>query len=233
MAEGQVGESHPAGERVIVVYTTIFGGSDSLKPAPVGADRAVCFVDRPSDYAEHNGWELLALYPDNPRRAAWHLRCVAHELFPDASTTVWIDASFTLTNLPRLLNDAAGHPLSALKHHTRSSAYDEGREVVKVGQALDADVTRQMDAYRRDGFRPSALSISCVLVRTSSPKVIAFNTLWDAEIKSHPGDNTQLSLDYCAWKAGIGVHHLSGVRKDNPYAVHDHADHKRRRKPYR
>ncbi len=218
---------------MIVVFTTIFGGSDSLKAAPSGASRCVCFVDDPSRYfGQTRGWELVQHPVTNARREAWHLRCIPHRLFPDATTTIWIDASFTLTNLPKLLLDASGHELSVLPHQARTSCYEEGREIVRIGQASGADVNRQLDGYREEGFRPKALSISCIIVRKDTPAVAKFNTFWDQEIQRHPGDNTQISLDYAAWKAGVKVHHLRGVRKDNPYAIHDHRDHKNRRVPY-
>lgn len=222
-----------------VLFTAILGDCDSLKPAPAGI-QAVCFTnirDFRYDIANqpYRGWDLhfVPNVEDNERRHAWHLRCVPHELFPDATRSIWIDASFTLTDLPRLLKDSDGHELSVLKHHARSSCYTEAREVIKVGQADAQDVHRQMDGYKREGFQPSALSISCIIVRQHTTKVQKFNQLWDREIKLNPGDNTQLSLDYCAWKYGIAVNFLQGGRKDNPYAVHDHADHKKRRKPYR
>jgi hypothetical protein len=218
---------------MIVVYTTIFGESDSLKQAPSGASRAVCFVDNVNRYAyQERGWELIQHKAPNPRREAWKLRCEAHRLFPDARKTVWIDASFTLMDLSRLLLDASGHPVSGLKHHKRNTCYQEGLEIIKVGQADSSDVAKQMNEYARQDFQPSALTISCILVRENSSVVNAFNECWEKEIYQHPGDNTQISLDYAAWKAGLSIHHLTGVRHNNPYAVHDATDHKRRRQRY-
>jgi hypothetical protein len=221
-----------------IVYTAILGPCDSLKPAPVGADRCVCFTDDETHISNPKGWEI-ALWQStswqerDARREAWRLRCVPHDLFEFYDQVVWIDASFTLTDLPRLLRDADGHDLSGLRHHTRTSCYEEGAEVVRVGQADGVIVSEQLQSYRRVGFRPAMLTISCILVRTHTLHVRNFNCLWDREIRAFAGDNTQLSLDYCAWKSGLSVHHLSGVRRDNPYAQHDHADHKRRRQPYR
>lgn len=223
---------------MVIVYTAILGYCDSLKPAPTGADRAVCLSDI-SHLGIGRGWEIVR-FPmegwaatDNPRRDAWSLRSLSHKVFPEADVTIWIDASFTMTNLGQLLIDSEGHDLSVLRHHKRKSCYEEAAEVVRVGQADKLDVRRQMDQYREDGFDPACLSISCIVVRKNTPRVTEFNELWDAETRLNPGDNTQLSLDYCAWKAGIFPHALKGVRKDNPYAVHDHDDHKRRRQPYR
>jgi len=216
-----------------IVFTAILGTSDSLKPSPRGADHCVCFVDNPADHPDPMGWELRPwTYVNDPRREAWRLRCVPHELFTAYDRVIWIDASFTLTNLPLLLRDAGDAPIAALRHHARRTCYEEAKEIVRVGQADAQSVDWQMRAYRAAGYQPSALSISCIIVRSSAPNVTAFNQEWAAQIAAHPGDNTQLSLDYSAWKHGLSIAALRGVRKDNPYAVHDHADHKRRRKPY-
>ncbi len=219
----------------VIVYTAILGDCDSLKPAPKGAGACACYSNDVEHAHDAKGW-YIAPCPDllgDPRRTAWHLRSVPNSILPTHDASVWVDASFTVTDLQRLLRDSEGHDLSALRHHKRKDCYEEGVEVVRNGQADAADVSAQLSGYKREGFQPSALSISCIIVRRNNPHVTTFNELWDAEIRKHPGDNTQLSLDYCAWKTGVGVHHLQGVRKDNPYAVHDHADHKRRRKPYR
>ena len=220
-----------------IVFTAILGACDSLKLAPKGADRAVVFTDDPAHLEQPNGWDVQ-FWPKeswleaDPRREAWRLRCLPHTLFTGFERTIWIDASFTLTNLPRLLRDAAPYDLSALRHHKRSSCYEEGREIVRVGQAPAGLVNPQLQDYRRAGFMPQGLTISCVIVRSNRLPVQTFNVTWNEEIRTYRGDNTQLSVDYAAWKAGLRVHHLTGVRKDNPYAQHDHADHKKRRKPY-
>lgn len=221
---------------MVIVYTAILGGSDSLKPAPAGADRCVCFSDG-GHISDSKGWEIEPqFYRDDhvdSRRAAWHLRCVPNRLFGVYDTVVWVDASFTMTDLPRLLKDAEGHELAGLKHHKRADCYQEGAEIIRIGQADAGDVTAQLSAYRKEGFRPSGLTIGCILVRQNTPQVNAFNERWDAEIKCHPGDNCQLSIDYAAWKHGLSWHHLGSEYKDNPYAKYNQKDHKLRRNPYR
>lgn len=217
-----------------IVFTAILSPCDSLKPAPKGADRSVCFVDDASRYADAKGWELVetSLSRADARRSAWHLRCVPHTLFDSYDRVVWIDASFTLTDLPRLLRDAGNAPIAALRHHNRSSCYDEGRTLIKVGQARADHVQPQLNGYKKDGFNPKHLSISCIIVRDRSQIAQAFNNTWAREIDTHLGDNTQVSLDYSAWVAGTEIKALQGTRHKNPYSVHDHLDHKKRRKPY-
>lgn len=218
-----------------IVYTAIIGDCDSLKTAPKGADRCVCFVDDAARFPETRGWELRTILLPigaDARREAWQIRCVPHLLFPEADRTVWIDASFTLTNLSLLLDHAGQAPIAALRHHRRSSCYDEGREIIKVGQARAQDVAAQLDAYRSDGYPGACLSISCILVRDRSVEAQMFNETWSQEIDRHPGDNTQLSLDYSAWLHGLSIRGLKGARHANPYSTHDHEDHKKRRRPY-
>lgn len=216
----------------VIVYTTIFGGSDSLKPAPVGADRCVCFTDRPWDYQHSLGWEMRVHQAEHPRREAWHLRCIPHELFESYDRVVWIDASFHLIDLPSLLKDAGSAPIAALRHHERNTPYYEAGRLVGIGQANKRDIDRQVVSYQRAGFEPTHLSISCLIVRDRSDAVIKFNLTWDKEIQTHPGDNTQVSLDYSAWVHGLTIKGLTGTRHQNPYAVHDHLDHRTRRQPY-
>lgn len=218
---------------MIVVYTAILGTSDSLKPAPKGADRCVCFVDNPPDYPDRLGWELVAhAYTGDPRREAWRLRCVPHELFKGYRTVVWIDASFTFTNLSELIKDSVTHPVAALRHHARTSPYDEAETLVKVGSARRVDIDRQVAAYRKAGFESDHLSISCIVVRNASESARRFNQTWLDQITAFPGDNTQVSLDFSAWANAFTIAPLRGTRHKNPYAVHDHDDHKKRRKPY-
>jgi len=219
-----------------VVFTTILGGCDSLKRAPTGVDRAVCLVDDLSLFPDPMGWELFQIdvaAGADPRRLAWRLRALPDQTFDEYSRVIWIDASFTLIDAAALLRDAGDAPIAALRHHNRASVYDEARELVKVGSARKQDIDPQMEAYRKDGYPDSHLSISCVIVRDHSKAVGRFNETWAREFDMHRGDNTQLSLDYSAWANGLEIKALQGTRHANPYSTHDHADHKKRRKPYR
>ncbi len=220
----------------IIVYTTIFGESDSLKPAPVGADHCVCFTD--GEHEDPKGWDLqpipqayVAHFPD-PRRRAWHIRAWPVHLFSHWDRLVWIDASFTLTDLPLVLAHTGSADIAALRHHNRTSCYAEGKEIIRIGQAHEADVVHQLDTYAKAGFHPQHLSTSCILVRTQTAAVEAFNKTWLQEFTIHRGDNTQLSIDYAAWKNGLEIKALQGSYRGTPYGVYDKTDHKQRRKPY-
>lgn len=222
---------------MIVLYTAILGGSDRLKPAPsVGADRCICFTDDTRLVQNAQGWEIR-LQPvgegDNPRRLAWQLRCRSHVWFPGADLVVWLDASMFIRDFPRLVGDAGDADLVGMRHPERTSCVDEAEVLVADEKATLEGVTRQVDAYLADGYVPLSLTTAGILLRRHTPRVCAFNRRWASELARYPDDNTQLSLDYCAWKEGVPMTYVAGTYIDNPYLLYDHEEHARRRRPYR
>ena len=214
---------------MIVVYTAIFGGSDSLKPAPAGADRAVVFTD---DVALCGaGWEV-AIRPEaaKPRRAARVLKMSPHELFPEASCSIWVDGSIAIRDLARIIVDAGDADVACFAHPDRSTCYDEGKTVVRLKIAHQRKVAMALELYRRDGFAPTSLSTTGLFYRRHSPTVRAFNELWREHLDRF-GTNDQVHVDYCAWKTGARIRYLEGHYRDNPFAVYDRLDHHRRRRP--
>lgn len=213
---------------MIVAYTAIFGGSDSLKEAPP-ADRCVCFTD--GDVAIATGWEIVKREPpEHPRRAARVLKMSPHALFPDASASVWIDGSIQINDWALLMRDAADAEVACFSHPDRSTCYDEGETVIRLRIAHPVKVRAALEVYRSEGFEPSALSTTGLLFRGHTAEVNRFNELWRDHLDTY-GTNDQVHVDYCAWKAGVEITHLAGHYRANPYARYHKDDHHRRRKP--
>lgn len=217
---------------MIVLYTALLGGSDRLKPAPAGVvDRCVCYTDDLT--IDPQGWELVGYQAlIDARREAWRVRCHPEDLF-HADTVIWLDASLEILDLPRLVADAAPFDLAGLRHPERSSPYDEATELLAIGQGDAESLKAQVAAYRAEGFPGSMLTTSGILIRRMTPAVLQFNAFWSEQIERYRGDNTQVSLDYAAWRAGVPMAHLAGTYIDTPYIKYDHEEHHRRRRPYR
>jgi hypothetical protein len=214
-----------------VVYTALLGESDTLKPAPSGADRCVCVTDHPRREVAARGWvtEPWSVTAQGPRRDAWMIRCRPDAIAPGADVTVWIDASFTVLDLPALLRDAGDAALTGMRHPERSSCYEEGEALLALGAVEAVALADQLDGYRREGFAPSSLTTAGILARRWTPAVQAFNALWESEIHRQAGDLPQVTLDYCAWKVGLPIQYLSGTYLSNPYVRYAHKDHRRRK----
>ena len=216
---------------MIVLYSAIFGGSDSLKRAPP-ADSCVCFTDDPKFAGP--GWRVLSREKqDRPRHAARKLKMSPHLIFPDADAWLWVDGSIEIRNWPLLLRDIGDADIACLPHPDRSTCYAEGETVIRLKIAADRGKDQIRDAlakYRADGFDPKSLSTTGLFYRRNTPAVVAFNELWHGELNAY-GTNDQVHVDWCAWKAGVAIKHLRGHYRDNPYAVYDGVDHRRRRQP--
>jgi hypothetical protein len=211
-----------------VLYTALFGGSDTLKPAPPGPDRCLCFTD---DRAlSGHGWEMAYSTVAHPRRAARALKTGAHLLFPEADRIVWVDGSMTITDWPHLVRDVGEAELACLPHPDRATCYEEGDTVIRLRIADPTLIRHALATYRAEGFAPTRLSTTGVLVRRQTTRTAAFNQLWRAQLDRY-GTNDQVHVDYCAWRVGLPMTDLQGHYRDNPYMRYDQADHHRRRTP--
>lgn len=217
---------------MIVLFTAIFGGSDSLKRAPIGPDRCVCYTDDESvPGPSANGWQIVRMLAEQkPRRLARVLKMTPQELFPDAEASVWVDGSIEIRDWQQLMQGALGSEIACLAHPDRSTCYDEGKTVVRLKIAHPWRVNQALDLYREDGFAPTSLSTTGLFYRLNTHRVAAFNELWRSHLAAY-GTNDQVHVDYCAWKVGVPITHLRGHYRDNPYAKYDQRDHHRRRKP--
>jgi hypothetical protein len=219
---------------VIIVYTAIFGGSDSLKKAPP-ADRCVLITDDQSIDVRGCRWEIVRSpqKEPRPRRAARSWKMGPHELFPEAEAWIWVDGSIEIRDWQRLMTDIGDADMACLAHPDRSTCYAEGETVIRLKIAHDlgrSQINAALAKYRAEGFAPTSLSTTGLLYRRNTPEVVAFNRLWRAELDQY-GTNDQVHVDYCAWKAGVSIKYLEGHYRANPYAVYDKADHHKRRKP--
>jgi hypothetical protein len=218
---------------MIVLYTAVLGGCDSIKHAPHGPDACVCFTDEMSvsDGQFYRGWQILHVAAaGRARREARILKMTPHEQFPEYDASVWVDGSIQINDWPKLMRDAKDASIACFSHPDRSDCYSEGDAVVRLKIAHRAKVLAALELYRRDGFAPSTLSTTGLFYRKHTPAVERFNHMWREHLNAY-GTNDQVHVDYCAWKCGVPVTYLMGHYRDNPYAKYDQHDHHIRRKP--
>lgn len=212
----------------LVVYTTILGDTDPLRPirTPNPAVRYLCFADRP---VQALGWDVIQIAPDPPLPIqSRRLKLLAHETLalwrPDIS--LWLDAAFELHADPAAI---AAEWLSdetvdmvALKHPHRNRIADEGTQIVKLGYADSVLVAQQLLDAADAGFpldRQSAITSTGFCLRRHNARVQAFNTRWwDLFVQGGHGRD-QMSVDWALWDSPITLRYLEGHYKDNPYAT--------------
>lgn len=216
----------------IVVYTAIFGRIDRLwSPLPLVSRgvQHVCFTDKPKrgvglwthrlteDWptimegshrlqAVRPIWDVkIVKAPYGARRTARYYKALAHQHFPDADVTIWLDGNV------RLLIPAARAVKSWLKssnlatfdHPDRDCLYQEAEFCARSRKGSPMRLETQTASYRKDGIPEGwGLAETKCVIRRNAPQIAELNELWWQQIKEH-SVRDQISLPYCCWKLGL------------------------------
>lgn len=191
-----------------VFYTAIFGDCRDQLQAVTGLGKqveAVAYVDSvAAPTRDRTGWLLHppAFQHANPRRRArWH-KCMAHQLFPEAHYSVWVDGTMTPHTpaaklVSRYLRDA---DICTFRHHARTCVYQEGEVCARLRKDDVPTIRRQLDRYRGEGYPyHNGLAETMVVLRRHNEHTAQFNEDWWAMIEEH-SLRDQLSFDYCCWR---------------------------------
>ena len=82
----------------MIFYTAITNGYDKLAPPPKSNVKFICFYD--GDQPDTEGWEYRKIDIDEkcPVRKSYHPKHCPHLYFESGASTVWIDASYSISN---------------------------------------------------------------------------------------------------------------------------------------
>lgn len=209
----------------LVVYTCIMGKiGDRLYPPhrwPEHRDfRLVCFTDQTETVRREKSWEVRppSYTHPVPRRAARAHKVLAHELFPDAAWTLWIDGCLTPNDDPaKILTAHEKHSLAVFKHEERGCLYEELEACIRLKKDDPSLMRKQVDTYRKRGYpEKNGLAETTALLRKRSSATEKLNKAWWREIEQG-SLRDQLSFDYVAWQLKITYAHLQGGRTKSPY----------------
>ena len=209
----------------MIVYTTVFGDTDPLRePKRPGTARWVCFTDRP---LKSSVWEIVQVPPSStPKRECRKLKQPSHLVFPDAEITLWVDAQMELLVSPDELAARYGGELTGFRHHKRCRIKDEAPAIIAAGKGKADAIYAQLAAYQADGWDTDAnpqraITNGGFLLRRHTDRVKRFNELWHHEVQTRTLRD-QMSIDYCAAKAGLPIKYFPGNMVQNPIARRNH-----------
>ncbi len=207
----------------VVVYTAVTGGYDLLKPVPEwlkASANFTAFLDDPSfalnfsvrERSQKLGWlpETISETDFNsldPCRVAKRFKVLAHEYFPRAEFSLWVDGCVELLipySLPELvrifLKDA---DICVFRHPKRDCLYEEAKAVLRQRLDTKERVHSQVQRYRTEGYPERAgLVEATVILRRHTARVKEFNEAWWQEIEEG-SRRDQISFNYVARKLGM------------------------------
>jgi hypothetical protein len=208
---------------VIIVYTSILGGFDNLRPPLVPAEpgvRFICFTDVPV-LPDVPPWEFRPLHrAGNPSRTSRLPKIVPHLVLPPCDYSIWLDGNLQLRkpaseiiNQEMRFDDWAAHA-----HPARSCVYSEADLLRLLKQKnpaewpnLDAELlAEEIASYEAMGFPRNlgTLTANGVIIRKHTPAVNALNERWWKLFAAGCGRD-QLSFPVALWQSqGVTVNRM-------------------------
>lgn len=211
-----------------IVYTAITGEYDPLREPPNivrGNAKFVAFRDVP---CASDVWEIRP-FPNiqqDPVRTAKMPKVLAHEVFPEAEYSLWVDGSVEfrptapLSDLLRFLNDA---DIAVFEHPHRHCAYEEAELCIRLRldapEIIEAQVSRYLGAHYP---RNMGLVEASVILRRHTAAMAQFNRCWWEEI-CRGSRRDQISFSYAASCSKINYTRLpQTVRRNLWFIRHAH-----------
>ncbi|MFM6976260.1 MAG: glycosyltransferase domain-containing protein [Sphingobacteriaceae bacterium] len=217
----------------IVIYTAIFGDSETLFPQPTltGVD-FICFSDRPH---ATKGWQVRVVHPpfgDDHVRNNRYYKILPHLSLKEYDYSIYIDGNFMILRSPlKLLNTQMQDCHMLLFDHQqtktdpRNCIYKEEEAIIALYRSKgvlkdDLETIRsQIDFYRSKGYpENNGLIKGGILIRKHmEPDVIQVMERWWYFIENY-SKRDQLSFNYVAWENNFSFKYLPGdIRRGNPW----------------
>lgn len=187
----------------ILVYTSIFGGYDSIKSPKCKNPNFdyICFTDR--EYT--STWNIRIIDPgfDNCRNARF-IKTNIMNICPEYDYYIWVDGSMLLvSDLGDIVNTFIVSDNDGLfvKHPIRNCIYDEYSACMKLKKANEDEMFKQMKYYKSRNFQRNRglVESNFFIIKNNDPNKKLFGLWWD-EIKTRsPRD--QLSFNYVLYNS--------------------------------
>ena len=207
----QNGHSQGSSGSYNVVFTTIFGKYDELRPPQVvdANFRYICFSDEERSVSP---WETIVLPRQHiaPRRDSRTVKWLPHLYLPGAAVSLYHDAACYPKTLPTHLveNWLSSHDIAAYANPFRDCVYDEGATCIQYKADDPAVIRQQMDLYKDRSYPAhNGLAMTGIFLRRHTPAVAQFNeSVW--AMISRYSYRDQLSMDYVLWTMDMPYNRL-------------------------
>lgn len=153
----------------------------------------------------------------DPRLAAREVKTCIHKFVPDADYWLWIDSNCLIKRDPRdLLKYVESCDIAVMPHPERSNIIEEAQTIFKWKNDQSKNLQFQIDEYYKEGYIPSSLYETKVLLRRNTEKIRKFNELWWDNLKNY-SIRDQISFPYVAWKTKTFINTFPGNNSLSEY----------------
>lgn len=191
-----------------IVYTSIMGNYDQLKPPTVVSKNweYVCFTD--DQYRVSDVWNMVYVDSEEHGQAKTaRMYKILNDKYLDCDLSMWVDGSFEIKcYLDEFVENYHVGNFS-LMTHGRNCAYDEAEACIKHGKDRDVIIQEQMKGYKNEGFplENGMVATGLIIRKHNIENNVQFGLKWWDEVRGK-SKRDQLSFNYTAWKHPIDYH---------------------------
>tara|TARA_B100001057_G_scaffold487566_2_gene570495 strand:- start:419 stop:1945 length:1527 start_codon:yes stop_codon:yes gene_type:complete len=166
----------------MIFYTSITNGYDKLSTPPKSDVKFICFYD--GDKPDTDGWEYRKIEIDEecPVRKSYHPKHCPHLYFDADAITVWIDASYIITNdLIEYSKDIfEEHDFVLQRHPDKRSMIAEFEKLYYDGFSTRDEIYDMCKRIKEVKYplKYYDQTINCVIWRRLTPDVIEWGKVW-------------------------------------------------------
>lgn len=205
---------------ISVVNAQFYGGDKDIKklldqPIYKGVEY-ILFTNRP-EIVKDTVWKAIKMETNNPRLTARDIKINVHNYLPDSKYWLWVDANMGIKIDPNTLVEKyiSRYLVCLMPHPERHHWLEEAQFLVARDQTLAEPLQKLINCFYEEGFVPTSLYETGVLLRKNNSKVIELNKYWWDKV-SNICVRDQVSFPYAAWKAGVAVNNFPGTNSVNP-----------------
>jgi len=177
------------------IVSVITGGYDQLPPAPnfEGWD-SIMFTD--ADVTDPKGWDIRQLPKvDDPLVQSRDIKIRPHVHLPEYELYCYIDGN------QKFIKEPPNTPIW-FTHQRRTNIFQEAIQIINNGRFPADIMTRQINYYKRKGYKDQGLFLNGFHVRRNTPLINQLHEVWFEETCRYaPRD--QVSLPFAVWLTGI------------------------------
>jgi len=166
----------------MIFYTAITNGYDELAPPPKSNAKFICFHD--GDKPDTEGWEYreIEIDEDCPVRKSYHPKHCPHLYFEPNTVTVWIDASYAITEELISFSEKIfeEHDFVLQKHPNKRTLIYEFKKLYDHGFSTKEEIFDMCKRIKDINFPLKFYdqTINCVVWRKLTPKIIEWCKVW-------------------------------------------------------
>jgi hypothetical protein len=204
-----------------IVYTSIIGNRDSLRPQRNSGEKFLAYVENDSPVAP---WEIVRVERQIawPRLEAKRYKILPHIVLPPHEYSLWVDGRIDIITRKTVEDLAAQYladaDIAMFAHGKRTCIYEEAWECINQGLDDASVIYDQIARYTQDSYPSNnGLHEASIILRRNTEQMRKFNESWWEEIQ-RGSIRDQLSFDYLAYKHELGVAEFPGdFTTGNPY----------------